>query len=216
MRRSASAASRRSPSPSTSATRMVVKRPLTVTQHLRVCGGARHPAGRAARRDSPWRVRTPGSPGAMLRSGFPTNGGPPAMIRSMTAPRERFGKLDIFLAALVSLAALGDMVSQVSDDIIGWGGVPLILLVTIPLLWRSKAPVEATAAVLAGVVIHWVAFPDGVRCGIALPTVLLLAFAAGARTERNRSLLGLGLGLVAGLVICMLDGPEGADIAAFT
>src|SRR5512132_2832208 len=69
------------------------------------------------------------------------------------------------------------MYANVTDDNAGVLAYPLFLLVTVPLLWRSVAPVQATGAALGGLVVHDVLFgTDVVRCGVVLPTTF---FGAG-------------------------------------
>ena len=73
---------------------------------------------------------------------------------------------------------------------------PLFLLVTVPVLWRSRAPVGAAAAALAGLLVNYLLTgTDVVRCGVVMMVALLLAFASGARCARREALLGLALTL---------------------
>ncbi|WP_028063193.1 sensor histidine kinase [Solirubrobacter soli] len=131
----------------------------------------------------------------------------------MASPRERIGALDIGIAALASGAAVVDVYSQVGDaqygDVSGWAVAP-ILLVTIPLLWRRKAPLAATAATLAGLLVHWAIFGGVVRCGFTIPIMGLLAFSAGARLSDTDRWIALGLAQAIGIAICLTDGPSGA------
>jgi len=139
------------------------------------------------------------------------------MIASMASPRERIGKLDIGIAALASLVAVGDVYDQVGDaqygDVSGWAVVPILAL-TVPLLWRRKAPLAALAATLAGLLAHWAIFGGVVRCGFVLPIMGLLAFSAGARLSGRDSWLALGLAQAIGIAICLTDGPTGATASA--
>ena len=139
------------------------------------------------------------------------------MIASMASPRERIGKLDIGIAALASLVAVGDVYDQVGDaqygDVSGWAVVPILAL-TVPLLWRRKAPLAALAATLAGLLAHWAIFGGVVRCGFVLPIMGLLAFSAGARLSGRDSWVALGLAQAIGIAICLTDGPTGATASA--
>ena len=137
------------------------------------------------------------------------------MIASMASPRERIGKLDIGIALLASAVAVGSVYTEVGDpatyksDVSSWAIAPILLL-TVPLLWRSKAPVAALAATLAGLLAHWAIFGGVVRCGFMLPVIGLLAFAAGARLSGRDSWVALGLAQAIGIAICFTDGPTGA------
>ena len=74
-----------------------------------------------------------------------------------------------------------------------WTGVPLILLVTVPLLWRRSAPLAAVAASVAGLLLNEVlAGSEFLRCGVCLIAALLFAFTCGSRVP---GLLGLALSL---------------------
>jgi signal transduction histidine kinase len=135
------------------------------------------------------------------------------MIASMTSPSERIGKLDIGIAALASAVAVADVISQVGDpqygDVSAWSVAP-ILLITVPLLWRRKAPLTALAATLAGVLAHWAIFGGVVRCGFTIPIMGLLAFSAGARLSGTDRWIALGLAQAIGIAVCLTDGPSGA------
>jgi signal transduction histidine kinase len=116
------------------------------------------------------------------------------MIRRMATSR----RIDAGIAALASLVGAAIMYANVRDDTIAADPltIPLILLVTVPLVWRSSAPVAALGAALAGLVVHDLLFGAAVvRCGIVLPTVFLLVFSAAAGRERREALAGLALGL---------------------
>jgi hypothetical protein len=77
--------------------------------------------------------------------------------------------------------------------------IPLFLLVTVPLLWRRVAPLEATGAALAGLVVNELLVgTDVVRCGVVFPTAFLFAFTAGTQLTGRES--GTGLALALGLV----------------
>jgi signal transduction histidine kinase len=122
------------------------------------------------------------------------------MIGSMTTPRERIGPLDIAITVVMSALGMLLMYANVHDDNAGVLAYPVFLLVTVPLLWRSVAPVQATAAALGGLVIHDVLFgTDVVRCGVVLPTTFFLVFSSGARLEKREARIGLGVGL--GLIL---------------
>jgi signal transduction histidine kinase len=77
-----------------------------------------------------------------------------------------------------------------------WAGVPLILLVTVPLLWRRSAPVAAVGASFAGLLVNEALVgSEFLRCGVCLIAALVLAFSCGSR-EPGRLGLVLSLALV--------------------
>lgn len=132
------------------------------------------------------------------------------MITSTARTSERFSRLDIALT--VVLVALGSllMYANVEDPEPGMravsvAAIPLFLLVTVPLLWRSHAPLAALGAVLAGLLVHWLAVGEAVRCGVAFPGIALLTFAVAARLDGRETYLGLGLGMVAAVVVGVSD-----------
>jgi hypothetical protein len=120
------------------------------------------------------------------------------MMSSMTSTREGIGKLDIALTVLFSGLGILLMYENVVDSKVDASplAIPVFLLVTVPLLWRRAAPMNALAATLGGLLLHDVLFGTGVvRCGVLLPTVFLLVFSAGARLDQRESRISLALGL---------------------
>ncbi len=121
--------------------------------------------------------------------------------------RSRIGRLDIAITVVLSALGLALMVSNVSDTGSDGPGdvsilaVPAFLAVTLPLLWRSVAPLRALGVVAAALVVHGVAFGSLVRCGVAFPTLALLGFAAAARLDAGESRTALAVGLAAALVV---------------
>jgi hypothetical protein len=133
------------------------------------------------------------------------------MLDSMTSARQRIGKYDVAIAILASLVALVYMITEVGDDEIQASvvAVPFFLLVTVPLLWRRAAPLAALAATVGAVGVHSAVFgTDVVRCGIVIPVVFLLVFAAGARLATREALAGLLLAEVCIVVMILTDGAE--------
>jgi signal transduction histidine kinase len=142
------------------------------------------------------------------------------MIDSMISARERIGKLDIAIAAVLSALGLLLMYANVVDlndgkpptpDQKAWidfGGIlpaefalPMFLFVTVPLLWRRVSPLAAVGASLAGLVVNEVLIgTDLLRCGVVLPTALFFAFTAGAQLDGRESRIGLGLAVALPLV----------------
>jgi len=124
------------------------------------------------------------------------------MIVAMNTATARIAKRDVAIAAVASLLGLFVMVGSVQDDAVQSSvlAVPFFLVITVPLAWRRAAPVAAGAAALAGLLVHLALFgTEVIRCGIVLPTALLLAFAAGAQLELREARFGLAfaLGLIA-------------------
>jgi hypothetical protein len=145
------------------------------------------------------------------------------MMDSITASLSRVAKRDIAIASVLSVLGLALMYGNVHDHAadpaefkkntaIYFGGllpyefaIPLFLLVTVPLLWRRVAPIEAMKVAFAGLVINEVLVgTDVIRCGVVFPTAFLFAFTAGAqlqgRESRNGLALSLGLILLVGAV----------------
>lgn len=139
------------------------------------------------------------------------------MIRLMTSLRERFGLVDIAIAAVASILALIYVAIQVPDDEVKasvWA-VPVFVLIAIPLLWRRVAPLAALLLMLGGLLVHVALFTDNVvRCGMVLPVMLLLAYSAGARLDWARSIAGFATAMLIGVIVCVTDGPGGADSSA--
>jgi hypothetical protein len=145
------------------------------------------------------------------------------MMESMRDSLRDVARRDVVIASVVSVLGLALMYLNVHDHnadpaqykentAIYFGGllpyefaIPLFLLVTVPLLWRRVAPIEAMEAAFAGLVINEVLVgTDVLRCGVVFPTAFLFAFTGGAqlqgRESRNGLALSLGLILLVGAV----------------
>jgi signal transduction histidine kinase len=98
-------------------------------------------------------------------------------------------------AALSILAVLS--VTGVTHGGHAQGGVAAatgVVAMTVPVAWRSRAPVAAAAAVAVGALLNIAIFGPMVRCGAALPAVFLIAYSVGSVTsDRRRAAVGLGL-----------------------
>lgn len=119
------------------------------------------------------------------------------MIGSMTAARERIGKLDVGLVGGLGLLGLFLTFGHVDDENVNANALGVLLLIplTLPLLWRRAAPVNALGALLGSVVVLDLLFgSDVVRCLLVPPMTFLLVFSAGMRLQRRDALVGLGLG----------------------
>jgi signal transduction histidine kinase len=84
--------------------------------------------------------------------------------------------------------------------------------VTLPVIWRRRAPLYAAAALAAGTVISGIPTFDQVRCGVAIPAALLILFSVAARRPRGEALAGLGL-VLAGIVVLLFTDPQ-LDVGA--
>ena len=132
------------------------------------------------------------------------------MLLQSTRTRESIGRLDVVLAVL--LVALGTllMAGNVYDPEPGMGSVsfaaiPVFLLVTLPVLWRSVDPLRALGAAVGGLALHSIVFGSVVRCGVAFSVFALLVFAAAARLDGRDAYVGLGLGLVGAILVAAGD-----------
>ena len=125
------------------------------------------------------------------------------MMRTMSATGESIGRLDIAIA--VALSALGVllMYGNVTDADVNasWLAIPVFLGVTIPVLWRRAAPLQAMVAVAVALAVHIALFGSVVRCGVVFPVVGVLVFTVAARFERTSALWALagGLAIIVGM-----------------
>ena len=133
-----------------------------------------------------------------------TKRGPAAMIASV--PAIHIEKLDVAFAVLVSAFAAWLGAGYVGGTTIegqyfeaGIAVVPLFLLITLPLLLRSSAPLHGLALSIAGVGIHFAAFGELWRCGPVYLVAFLMAFSAALRLPLRQALAGLGLAIA----LCM-------------
>jgi hypothetical protein len=120
--------------------------------------------------------------------------------------RERLPWLDPALAA--ALTALGLLITF--DPGNGGGTVVdslVIGTVTIPVAWRSRAPLAAAAALAVGTVVSGVPSFDQIRCGVAIPAALLILFSLATRREIAASIAGLAL-VLAGMVFLLFTDPQ--------
>ena len=128
------------------------------------------------------------------------------MTHRSPAPQAKasIGRLDVAVAlAVVTVGTLlmaGNVYEPEEGVDVSFAAIPAFLLVTVPVLWRSVAPLPALGAVVAGLLVHTAAFGEVVRCGATFPALGLLAFAAGARLDGRDAALALAVG-VAGVLI---------------
>jgi signal transduction histidine kinase len=119
------------------------------------------------------------------------------MMRTMSASGESIGRLDIAIAVALSALGLLLMYGNATDADVNasWLAIPVFLGVTIPVLWRRAAPLQAMAAVAVALAVHIALFGSVVRCGVVFPVVGVLVFTIAARFERTTALWALGGGL---------------------
>jgi signal transduction histidine kinase len=133
------------------------------------------------------------------------------MMRTMGRMGESIGRVDIAIA--VALSALGVllMYGNATDAEVdaSWLAIPVFLGVTVPMLWRRAAPLQALAAVAVALGVHTALFGSVVRCGVVFPVVGVLVFTVAARFDRATSLWALAGGLA------IIVGMAAADAAGF-
>jgi signal transduction histidine kinase len=119
------------------------------------------------------------------------------MMRKMSRTGESIGRLDIAIAVALGALGLLLMYGNATDAKVdaSWLAMPLFLGVTIPVLWRRAAPLQAMAAVAGALAVHIALFGSVVRCGVVFPVVGVLVFSAAARFERTTALWALAGGL---------------------
>jgi signal transduction histidine kinase len=77
-------------------------------------------------------------------------------------------------------------------------------------------PGRSAGGLLGALLLHAAIFGELVRCGLVLPLMWVLVFAARACLERDGALLGLGLALAIGVAVCLTDGPYGVPLDEMT
>ena len=102
------------------------------------------------------------------------------------------GVLDIAAAAVLSgyVVAVSAGVVQTRPHVSA-GAAAGVLAMTLPVAWRRPRPLTAAGVLAAAAVLNGIVFGPLARCGVALPAIFLVAYAVGARCDRNRSALGL-------------------------
>jgi hypothetical protein len=91
----------------------------------------------------------------------------------------------------------------------------LVLLMTLPVAWRRQAPVTVAAVLAGGAVVNLLIVGRMIRCGPALPALLLSAYAIGRyqdRIGRLATIGGLGCLLGSATVQCLTDPNLQADV----
>jgi hypothetical protein len=105
---------------------------------------------------------------------------------------------------IASAVLLGGYVIGVACDVIPTGNAHFstaaalgVLPMVVPVAWRRRWPLVAAAVITASTLLNWLLFGSLIRCGVALPAIFLVAFAAGARCDWALA--------AAGLVLCAAD-----------
>jgi signal transduction histidine kinase len=118
----------------------------------------------------------------------------------------------------LALTTLGLYQLAMLDTEGGVIGVLTIPLVTLPVIWRRRAPLRVAMAVSLGVVVSAIPTFDQTRCGVALPSMLLVLYAVGSRCDRRAAVRGLGILLAALVYLDQTDpqiGPLAGTIVLF-
>jgi signal transduction histidine kinase len=125
------------------------------------------------------------------------------MMRTMSSTGESIGRLDIAIGVALSALGLLLMYGNATDADVdaSWLAMPVFLGVTIPLLWRRAAPLQAMVAVAVALAVHIALFGSVVRCGVVFPVVGVLVFSVAARFERTTALWAFagGLAIIVGM-----------------
>ena len=87
-----------------------------------------------------------------------------------------------------------------------WLDSLLIGAVTLPVIWRRRAPLACAAALTAGIVVSGIPTFDQWRCGVAIPAALLVLYPLGTRCERDAAIAGLAL-VLGGMVFLTFTDP---------
>lgn len=119
--------------------------------------------------------------------------------------RHRISPADAALALVLS--ALGCLMASDPDGGAGnaWLAGALILLATVPVAWRRRTPLAAAVTLAVGTVASAGPGLDQTRCGVVIPSALLILYALATRRERSPALLGLALVLAAMVVLAFTD-----------
>lgn len=83
----------------------------------------------------------------------------------------------------------------------GIGAALAVLVMTVPVVFARRWPVLAAGSLAVGAALNWLAIGPMVRCGVTLPAVFFVAFAAGSRCNRP-SRAGLATAFVVVSLVC--------------
>ena len=129
------------------------------------------------------------------------------MISPMAFTGQPVSRRDVAIAAVASVLGMLLMLTNVQDKSVNASvlAIPVFLAVTLPLLWRRARPLAAIVATLAALLVHIALFGTVTRCGVLLPVVFALVFAAALRLEIRDGLVGMGVGVVIAIAVCASD-----------
>ena len=124
--------------------------------------------------------------------------------------REGIAKLDVAAGLALSAVAVFQVGGGDPHNAkrAGAGAAALVLLMTLPVIWRRPAPVRVAAVLAIGAILNIAVIGDMVRCAAALPALLLCAYAAGRYPARLRwpaAALGLSFLLVSATAQAFTD-----------
>lgn len=136
---------------------------------------------------------------------------------------KRVSKVDVAIGVALSSIAVFLVGGGEADNArhAGAAAALLVLLMTLPVIWRRRAPVWVSAALAVGAILNVAVIGDMVRCAAALPALLLCAYAIGRYPARPRwaaAITGLSFLLVSAGVQGFTDpelagSPHGTGLA---
>jgi glucose-6-phosphate-specific signal transduction histidine kinase len=138
------------------------------------------------------------------------------MLGSMTSLKRGIGPYDVVLTVIFLGLGVVLMIAAVDEEGAPAAAVPVFALIPLTLLWRRVSPLGALGGIIAAVGFHIALFGTITRCGVFLPVVFLLVFAAGARLDWRGALAGLGLSLGAVALMLQWDEAAGAPLTLDT
>jgi signal transduction histidine kinase len=119
------------------------------------------------------------------------------------------------LAGLGVLLMVADIFSDdptTRIDSRSWWMVPVFLAAVVPVLWWRRNLLAVLTVSVAAMTVHDVLFGHLIRCGAGLPLAFVLAFLAGLRYERRRSLIAFGLVGALTAAVLALDTAAGPEL----
>src|SRR4051812_3528893 len=119
----------------------------------------------------------------------------------------RIKRSDVVVAAVMTVLGTLLMIADVADPPSGPDeaavyhvgallpsgfAIPLFALVTVPLLWRRSAPDKAAGAAFAGLLVNEALVgSEFLRCGVILPTAMLIAYSGGTYPDARSGRIAL-------------------------
>jgi signal transduction histidine kinase len=127
-------------------------------------------------------------------------------VRSVST---RIGPLALDAALMLALSVWMEIEILWRESVAGPKSVtaPLFLLLTVPLLWRRRAPLLVAAVSMSVVVAHALATGNAPEGGPGFVAVLVLLYSLGAYANTRRALAGLAV-VVAAYVVHELNNPN--------